>query len=384
MVASSRRQTKPIKTVRDSPAEHRSHSTAMGGRRVRMWSTKLQLLILLSGALLSARASPTGDQAEEVTVTHPPPEQLESESRSQKEDVLDVDEDLDGRSAYVNNQFVPSEPVELLEDEQNAPLYEILQKQMEQVLASTGPNDPVYEHREKQDRRDQQPPNRPPPLFTSSHPNDAEVDDDYEDGDDRTDLGYSDQEKPDAASVLEDDEQTETGYQLPQPQKPSTTTPSTTRRPHKRRSTTAHPRTTRARTSAQPRATPKPANLTTISTTSSIEVTPPPTTPIPRPKASPSPSPNPRPLPNPSNSLPSDPQVYQHKRRIIFKTISTGSQFINSPIGDLMIKFSIGFARPAHGEAPVPSSEALRALSNNLLRNIELQKLKRANKVQRD
>ncbi|XP_022216963.2 uncharacterized protein LOC111070604 [Drosophila obscura] len=352
----------------------------MEGRRVRMCSTKLQLLILLSGALLCARAAPTGDQAEEVTVTHPPPEQLQLESRSQKEDVLDLDEDLDGRSAYVNNQFVPSEPVELVDDEQNAPLYEILQKQMEQVLASTGPNDPVYEHRDKQDRRDQQPPNRPPPLFTSNHPNDAEVDDDYEDEEDRTDLGYNnEQEKPDAASLLEEDEQTEAGYQVPQLQ-PSTTSPSTTRRPHKRRSTTAQPRTTRARTSAQPRATPKPANLTT--TYSSTET--PLTTTSQKPKASPSPSTSSRPLPNPSNSLPSDPQVYQHKRRIIFKTISTGSQFVNSPIGDLMIKFSIGFARPAHGGAAVPSSEALRALSNNLLRNIELQKLKRANKVQRD
>ncbi|SPP76451.1 uncharacterized protein LOC117579427 [Drosophila guanche] len=351
----------------------------MGGRRVR----QLQLLILLSGALLCARAAPTGEPAEEGTVTQFPAEQIESESRSQKDvDILEVDEDLDGRSAYVNNQFVPSEPVELVDDEQNAPLYEILQKQMEQVLASTGPNDPVYEHREKQDRRDQQPPNRAPPLFTNNHPNDAESDDDYEDEEDRADLGYnSDQEKPDAASLLEEDEQTEAGYQVPQLQ-PSTIATSTTRRPHRRRSTTAHPRTTRARASAQPRATPKPANLTTTSSTSATEAPAPTTTTSPSPR--PSLSPSRRPLPHPSNSLPSDPQVYQHKRRIIFKTISTGSQFINSPIGDLMIKFSIGFAKPANGAAAVPSTEALRALSNNLLRSIELQKLKRANKVPRD
>ncbi|KAH8293649.1 hypothetical protein KR054_002537, partial [Drosophila jambulina] len=328
--------------------------------------------IILS-VLLSIRATPT-----EITedVTHPPPAQLQTESRSRKDDVLEVDEDLDGRSAYVNNQFVPSEPVEVLEDEQNTPLYEILQKQMEQVLASSAPNDPVYEQREKQERRDQQPPQQPP-LFSDGHRGegvDELQDSDYDDEEDQTDQGYpGDPEKPDAVSGGQEEEQNqpESGYQAPQLSQST----STTRRPHRRR-TTAQPRTTRPRTSALPRVTPKTSNQT--STTES-------------PSTSSTTTPRPRISGKPPAGLPADPQVYQHKRRIIFKTISTGSQFINSPIGDLMIKFSIGFAKPATpaGAASLPSSsssssEALRALSQNLIRNLELQKLKRSNKVQKD
>ncbi|KAH8386051.1 hypothetical protein KR200_003510, partial [Drosophila serrata] len=324
--------------------------------------------------LLSIQAAPT-----EVTedVTHPPQDQLQTESRSRKDDVLEVDEDLDGRSAYVNNQFVPSEPVEVLDDEQNTPLYEILQKQMEQVLASSAPNDPVYEQREKQERRDQQPPHQPP-LFSDVHRGDGVGDlqeDDYDDEQDQTDQGYpGDPEKPDALAGVQEEEQDqpETGYQAPQLSPPT----STTRRPHRRR-TTAQPRTTRPRTSAQPRVTTK----TTNQTSSTTESTPSSSTTTPRPRIS----------GRPPVGFPADPQVYQHKRRIIFKTISTGSQFINSPIGDLMIKFSIGFAKPATSGGAVSSpssssssSEALRALSQNLIRNLELQKLKRSNKIQKD
>ncbi|KAH8257383.1 hypothetical protein KR038_008203, partial [Drosophila bunnanda] len=323
--------------------------------------------------LVSIRAVPT-----EVTedVTHPPQAQLQTESRSRKDDVLEVDEDLDGRSAYVNNQFVPSEPVEVLDDEQNTPLYEILQKQMEQVLASSAPNDPVYEQREKQERRDQQPPHQPP-LFSDGHRGDGVgelQEDDYDDEQDQTDQGYpGDPEKPDAVAggPEEEQDQPEAGYQAPQLSLPT----GTTRRPHRRR-TTAQPRTTRPRTSAQPRVTPKISNQT-----NTTESPPPSSTTTPRPRIS----------GRPPAGSPADPQVYQHKRRIIFKTISTGSQFINSPIGDLMIKFSIGFAKPATpgGAASPPSSsssssEALRALSQNLIRNLELQKLKRSNKIQKD
>ncbi|KAH8379643.1 hypothetical protein KR009_006265, partial [Drosophila setifemur] len=309
------------------------------------------------------RAAPT-DRSDEVT--HPPPEQLQTESRSRQDDVLDVDDDLDGRSAYVNNQFVPSEPSEVLDDEQNTPLYEILQKQMEQVLASSGPNDPVYEQREKQERRDQQPPQQPP-LFDSGNRKGPDLQDDYEDEEDQTDPGYSgDPEKPDAVAAVEEEEQPEAGYQAPQLIKPSSTT---TRRPYRRRSTTtAQPRTTRARISAHPRTTASPLNQT-----STTDLPPLVSTTSHRPKTSTSSKPN---------SLPSDPQVYQHKRRIIFKTISTGSQFINSPIGDLMIKFSIGFAKPTTpGAVANPSSDALRTLSNNIIRNLELQKYRRNNKA---
>lgn len=286
---------------------------------------------------------------------------------------------MDGRSAYVNNQFVPSEPVEVLDDEQNTPLYEILQKQMEQVLASSAPNDPVYEQREKQERRDQQPPHQPP-LFSDGHPGNGELqDEDYADEEDPADQGYpGDPEKPDAVAGGPEEEQElpEAGYQAPQ-LSPSTST--STRRPHRRR-TTAQPRTTRPRTSAPPRITAKTSNQT-----STTESPPPSSTTSPRPKASG------RPSSQQGHNSPGDPQVYQHKRRIIFKTISTGSQFINSPIGDLMIKFSIGFAKPntpgGAGSSPSSSgssSEALRALSQNLIRNLELQKMKRANKIQKD
>ncbi|XP_052843990.1 uncharacterized protein LOC128257162 [Drosophila gunungcola] len=331
--------------------------------------------------LLTARAAPA-EATEDVT--HPPPDQLQTESRSRSDDVLDVDEDLDGRNAYINNQFVPSEPAEVLEEEQNAPLYEILQKQMEQVLASAAPSDPVYEQREKHERRDQE----PPPYFSGGD-READEQDDYEDEEDQSDPGYPlDPEKPDAVAVSpEDEDQNEAGYQAPPLSLPS----STTRRPHRRRSTTttAHPRTTRPRTSAQPRITARPSNQTST-TEPALPPLPPVSTTSHRPKTSSSSST--KPSPHPEHNLSGDPQVYQHKRRIIFKTISTGSQFINSPIGDLMIKFSIGFAKPATPGAvisssspPAPSSsEALRALSQNLIRNLELHKLKRTNKVQKD
>ncbi|XP_043649791.1 proteoglycan 4 [Drosophila teissieri] len=347
----------------------------MGATGVGVLVWKILLLILLSGVLLTIEAAPA-----EVTegVTHPPPEQLQTESRSRKDEDLDLEEDLDGRNAYINNQFVPSEPAEVLEDEQNTPLYEILQKQMEQVLASSAPNDPIYEqHREKQERRDQKPPHQP--TYFSGGDRDGELQDDYEDEEDQTDQGYpADPEKPDAVSGAPEDE--DAGYQAPSLSLPS----STTRKPYRRRSTTiSQPRTTRTRTSAQPRTTARPLNQTSTTEQSTTV-----TTTTPRPKTSS--SIKPKTTSQPGNSASSDPQVYQHKRRIIFKTISTGSQFVNSPIGDLMIKFSIGFAKPitpggatSTTSPQSSSSEALRALSQNLIRNFELQKLRRANKVQK-
>ncbi|XP_017052064.2 LOW QUALITY PROTEIN: uncharacterized protein LOC108095461 [Drosophila ficusphila] len=351
----------------------------MGARGFENRICKIPLLLILTSAvLLTIRAAPTEVNEE---VTHPPPDSLQTESRSRQDEVLEVDEDLDGRNAYINNRFVPSEPESTVsEDEQNAPLFEILQKQMEQVLASSSPNDPVYEqNREKQERRDQEPPHQPP-FFTGGD-RDADPLDDYEDEEDQGDKSYlADPEKPDAiADPLDEEDLGEGGYQAPS----LSLLRSTTRRPQRRRSsTTAQPRTTRPRTSV--RTTGRPVNQTS-STESPPLVS---TTTSQRPKLSSKPN-----LP-PVNSLPSNPQVYQHKRRIVFKTISTGSQFINSPIGDLMIKFSIGFAKPAvpGGRDQPPSStfpassssEALRALSQNLIRNFELQKLKRSNKVQKD
>eukprot|EP00099_Drosophila_melanogaster_P021423 NP_648638.1 uncharacterized protein Dmel_CG14110 [Drosophila melanogaster] len=347
----------------------------MGATSVGVPVWKIQLLILLSAVVLTIQAAPV-----EVTegVTQPPAEKLQTESRSRKDEELELEEDLDGRNAYINNQFVPSEPAEVLEDVQNTPLYEILQKQMEQVLASSAPNDPVYEqHREKQDRRDQKPPHQPP--YFSGGDRDGDLQDDYEDEEDQTDQGYpSDPEKPDAVSDAPEDE--DPGYQAPSLSLPTTTT----RKPYRRRSTTTfQPRTTRTRTTAQPRISESPLNQT-----STTEQSPNVTTSTPRPKIGS--STKPKANPQPGNSLPSDPQVYQHKRRIIFKTISTGSQFVNSPIGDLMIKFSIGFAKPttpggatSTAGSHSSSSEALRALSQNLIRNFELQKLRRANKVQK-
>ncbi|XP_017080070.2 uncharacterized protein LOC108113867 [Drosophila eugracilis] len=353
----------------------------MGARSVEFGIWKIQLLLLLSGFILTCRAAPV-EVAEGVT--HPPPDQLQTESRSRKDDILDVDDDLDARNAYINNQFVPSEPAEVLEDEHNTPLYEILQKQMEQVLAASAPTDPVYEQREKLERRDQQPPHQPP--YFSGGDRDADLQDDYEDEEDQTDQGYPlDPEKPDAMSGSpEEVDQNEAGYQGSQLSFPSST--SSTRRPIRRR-TTSHPRTTRTRSTAQPKITARPLNQT-----STTEPPTPVTTTTNRPKIGS--STNSKPNPFQGNNLISDPQVYQHKRRIIFKTISTGSQFINSPIGDLMIKFSIGFAKPNSPVAasspstlpslPSSSSEALRALSQNLIRNLELQKLKRSNKIQKD
>lgn len=322
------------------------------------------------------------------------------EGRAQKVDheILADDDDLDGRSAYVNNQYVPNDPVEL-NDEQNAPLYEILQKQMEQVLAATGPDVPIYEDdKTKQRQREQQLPNKP--LFTQPNNEADEADDDYVDETaSELDQGYADAEKPDATMAEEQLPEAD-GYQLPQissssarptdgtttssttsipPSSTSTASPSTpfpTRsRPHRRRptmttSTTVLPRTTRGKHTSHAKpsgnsSTPGTVNQTEMTTAAPVNHKQ-------RPQIlADKPNPN-----SYGNNLPHEPQIYQHKRRIIFKTISTGSQFVNSPIGDLMIKFSIGYAKPAQGVA-APTNEALRALSNNLLRNIELQKLKR-------
>ncbi|EDW73223.1 uncharacterized protein Dwil_GK17442 [Drosophila willistoni] len=373
----------------------------MGDRGARIWSRKFILILLLSGVL---------GKPDSEDITHPPPggAAAAAETKIESRDLLDVvvdEEDLDGRSAYVNNQFIPNDPVELGDDEQNAPLYEILQKQMEQVLASTGPDVPIYEQKNDEAKPPraasggaaQQLPTRPP-LFSQQIQNDAELDDDYDDEQDAADQIYGDAEKPDPASTSDEEDQespqAETGYQsAPQLSKPSSSLsssfggkPSSTRRPHRRRTTTTttttsttttiQPRTTRYRNSGQTKIT------TTSPATASLNQTslnPFNSTTKPRPNTKPSQSQT-----NNLNALPHDPQIYQHKRRIVFKTISTGSQFVTSPIGDLMIKFSIGFAKPqsSQGLTP-PTTEALRTLSNNLLRNIELQKLKRSNKVQR-
>ncbi|XP_060656953.1 uncharacterized protein LOC132791868 [Drosophila nasuta] len=355
-----------IKDATNATTAHRSQTTAMPSA-----TGTFGLILLLSGVLLGIEGLPTAD-----VVTHAPPDNSIVEARAHKEDqdALDVDDDLDGRSAYVNNQFVPNEPVELLDDEQNAPLYEILQKQMEQVLAATGPDVPIYADDKTKRQRLQQPPNKP--LFTSN--NEAEADDDYVDETvPESEQGDIDAEKPDAAATAEE-QLPETNYQVQQQPIPTSkpaSSSSSTRRPQRRRTTTALPRTTRSKTEQQSKVT-----STTVSPelTSSTTAAPASTS-----ASNQKQRPHSKPNPNLNNSLPHDPQIYQHKRRIIFKTISTGSQFVNSPIGDLMIKFSIGFAKPAGQATATPSSEMLRAFSNNLLRNIELQKLKRV-KVQKD
>ncbi|TDG44003.1 hypothetical protein AWZ03_009552 [Drosophila navojoa] len=332
----------------------------------------LKLLLILSGVLLGSDGAPTDAESHAAT------EQPIVESRSQKQDhdILELEEDLDGRSAYVNNQFVPSDPVELLDDEQNTPLYEILQKQMEQVLASSGPDVPIYEDDKTKRQRVQPPPNKP--IFTSS--NAADADDDYMDEiAPEPEESQGNAEKPDAASAAVEELPDQSGYEpplLPSSTQPPSSTTTARIRPQRRRTTTPTPRTTRARASTHTKLTTSaPVNHTELLATT--------TTPAPV-GSNNRPRPQPKPGISPSNMVPHDPHIYQHKRRIIFKTISTGSQFVNSPIGDLMIKFSIGFAKPASSMGVAqPSSEALRALSQNLMRSIEMQKLRRINKTQR-
>lgn len=55
---------------------------------------------------------------------------------------LPADLDLDGRSAYINNQYVPDAEEPL--PDTSPPLYELLQQQMETVLSNTGSNIQVY------------------------------------------------------------------------------------------------------------------------------------------------------------------------------------------------------------------------------------------------
>lgn len=334
--------------------------------------TKAAQLFPLS-VLLSSDAAPT--DAESHAATEQPI--VESRAQKQEHDILELEEDLDGRSAYVNNQFVPSDPVELLDDEQNTPLYEILQKQMEQVLASSGPDVPIYEDEKTKRQRVQPPPNKP--IFTNGDA--ADADDDYVDEiAPETEESQGNADKPDAAAAATGEELPElSGYQAPllssstQPPSSSTTARN---RPQRRRTTTHTPRTTRAKASQHPK-------LTTSAPVNHTELLAATTTPAPV-VANNRPRPQAKPGISPSNMVPHDPQIYQHKRRIIFKTISTGSQFVNSPIGDLMIKFSIGFAKPASAMGVAqPSSEALRTLSQNLMRSIEMQRLRRINKTQR-
>ncbi|XP_065362115.1 GATA zinc finger domain-containing protein 14 [Calliphora vicina] len=72
-------------------------------------------------------------KAKTTTTTTPTPE-LETTT-------LPADLDLDGRSAFINNQYVEnSEPI----PDTSPPLYELLQQQMETVLSNTGGNIHVY------------------------------------------------------------------------------------------------------------------------------------------------------------------------------------------------------------------------------------------------
>lgn len=48
-----------------------------------------------------------------------------------------------------------------------------------------------------------------------------------------------------------------------------------------------------------------------------------------------------------SNALNFNGTIHKHKRRITFKTVSTASQFVSTPLADLMFKFSIGIAKPS-------------------------------------
>ncbi|XP_030387440.1 cell wall protein DAN4 [Scaptodrosophila lebanonensis] len=336
--------------------------------------------------------------------------------------------DLDGRSAYVNNQYISNDS-----DEQNEPLYEILQKQMEQVLASNGPDVPIYaEPIPKDDKEKHQRLQQMPNKNIYAHINVAETEDYQEVEDTETDdatgddedsepnYGYA--EKPEVA--VEDESLGEDSYQplhmvnaalIPAKIMSTTPAPVTATQPTAsasstivvpvsvRQSTTLRSRPLKRRSSTTT-TTPVPKTTRTRTTVSNAKATTAPAT-----TRNPAPSnvstsfslvkskPNLKPI-----SLSHDPLPNQQKRHIVFKTISTGSQFVNSPIGDLIIKFSIGFAKPTTPVSPseestagIPAngspttmradnvSEALRALSSNLLKTIEQQKAKRVHKAPR-
>ncbi|XP_067647956.1 uncharacterized protein [Eurosta solidaginis] len=58
--------------------------------------------------------------------------------------------------------------------------------------------------------------------------------------------------------------------------------------------------------------------------------------------------------------------LHMRKRRITFKTISTSSQIISTPMADLLFKYSIGIARPSLGAAANP----LHVQTSELERNV--------------
>ncbi|XP_075161277.1 uncharacterized protein LOC142234082 [Haematobia irritans] len=319
--------------------------------------------------------------------------------------------DIDGRNAYVNNRYVSEqEPI----PDNTPPLYEILQKQMENVLSNTGFTSELYsENPQSKEMPDdvQHAPAKPMFSYNMNHFNDYD-----EESENEEDLGdQEEQQQPENCedteeSLNENDDNNSSPYGSPishpsngyqqnnptqgsykppphmntnkpgkdpydapnyntptsnygQPSKPSSSNHYNKPPQSSSHATPSHHKPSHSMETPKPSQSShyskptKPAKHTTTASQPSTTTTP----------SKPNPSkPNPTTEENPISNSPSSPfsTTYNRpnkpsstSRHVTFRTISSSTQYLSSPLADLMLKISIGMAKPQRGQSDLGPQE---------------------------
>ncbi|XP_019895095.2 uncharacterized protein LOC101892713 [Musca domestica] len=273
--------------------------------------------------------------------------------------------DIDGRHSYINNEFVADpEPIQ----DVSQPLYEILQKQMEKVLSNNGFTNGLYsdspQSKEIQDDN-QNMPGKPMFSYNVSHFNDYEEDVENENEEDIVDPEEQQPENcEDTDESLNDRDDTVVQYPNTQnsykpssssnkPHKPSydpSNYPSTSSLPS---SSSGYPQTNKPSSSSNYPRPPQPSYGQNSNQQQQIHKPEKPLKPSqhkPKPPKAPSSSSKPKPTPLAEESPTPFSTSSSHtkpKRHLSFRTVSSSTQYVSTPLADLMLKFSIGMAKPA-------------------------------------
>uniref|UniRef100_A0A1I8PPR5 Uncharacterized protein n=1 Tax=Stomoxys calcitrans TaxID=35570 RepID=A0A1I8PPR5_STOCA len=318
-----------------------------------------------------------------------------------------LDIDVDGRNAYVNNQFISEQ--EPLPDN-TPPLYEILQKQMEKVLSNTGYTGELYaENAQSKEMPEdiQHAPGKPMFSYNLNHFNDYEEEADNENEDEP--FGQEEQQQPENCedteeSLNENDDSNNASQYGNIPTNPSNGYPQNNVPQHSHKPSTGSNKPGKAPYDSSNFNSPSPiygqSNKPSSSPSSNHQNKPPqssygggqsqqkpsqgnekptkpsqtthhnkPTKPSKQPPSSTSKPNNSKPymnaedgadLSNPSSpfSTPNNkPNKVPGKRHMTFRTVSSSTQYVSTPLADLMLKFTLGMAKPGKNQSDLGTQE---------------------------
>lgn len=304
--------------------------------------------------------------------------------------------DVDGRNAFVNNQFIADqEPIQ----DNSSPLYEILQKQMEKVLSNTGFTGELYADSPQGKEMIDEGQNAPgKPLFSYNMNQFNDYDEDTENENEEDTVDQEDQQQPencedtDESLIDRDDEGNTQQYPNTQPNpqiayqqsnapqnsynqnKPSSNNNKPSKGPYD--SSNYNSPSSNYGQSSKPHHKPQSSYNQNAGHKPSQEKPKPPKTSHNKPSKLPASLNNqesPRPQ-KPSHTKPTQPPVASaeepsstspfstptintsnvskpsSKRHLTFRTVSSSTQYVSTPLADLMLKFSIGMAKPAKSQ----------------------------------